>query len=74
MQPKGNSSEAVAGNYMLRYVFAALGSGVVLPAVESIGVGWFSTISVLFLLASGLCVWATSTIGAKWCEIFDTNE
>ncbi|KAJ5594856.1 uncharacterized protein N7459_001064 [Penicillium hispanicum] len=75
MQSKGRSAEVVAGNYMFRYVFAALGSGVVLPAVEAIGVGWFSTISALFLIASGLCVWATTIFGDKWrTQVDDRNQ
>jgi MFS family permease len=74
MQPKGRSAEAVAGNYMLRYVFAAVGSGVVLPAVQAIGVGWFSTVSAAFLFASGLGVWATSIFGTKWREHVNSND
>jgi len=74
MQSKGRSAEVVAGNYMFRYVFAALGSGLVLPAVEAIGVGWFSTISAAFLVAAGLCVWATTIFGDKWREQIDAKE
>lgn len=74
MQSKGRSAEVVAGNYMFRYVFAALGSGIVLPAVEAIGVGWFSTISALFLVASGLCVWATTIFGDKWRDQVDARN
>lgn len=40
---------------MVRYLFAALGTATVLPAVEAIGVGWFSTISAGFLaLGAGM--------------------
>ena len=74
MQSKGRSAEVVAGNYMFRYVFAALGSGVVLPAVEAIGAGWFSTISALFLIASGLCVWATTIFGDQWRTRVDDRK
>lgn len=66
MQSSGRSAEVVAGNYMFRYVFAALGSGLVLPAVERIGVGWFSTVSAAFLFISGCTVWLTTIMGAKW--------
>ncbi|KAJ5132819.1 hypothetical protein N7448_006977 [Penicillium atrosanguineum] len=74
MQAKGRSAEVVAGNYMFRYVFAALGSGLVLPAVEVIGVGWFSTISAVFLVAAGLCVWATTIFGDKWRDQIDAKD
>jgi hypothetical protein len=74
MQAKGRSAEVVAGNYMFRYVFAALGSGLVLPAVEKIGVGWFSTISAVFLVTAGLCVWATTIFGDKWRDQIDAKD
>ncbi len=63
---QSRSSEVVAGNYMVRYFFAALGTAVVLPAVEKIGVGWFSTISTLFMVASGGLTWLTIQMGEKW--------
>ncbi|KAJ5185325.1 hypothetical protein N7491_006804 [Penicillium cf. griseofulvum] len=66
MQSSGRSAEVVAGSYLLRYVFGALGSGLVLPAVEAMGVGWFSTISALFLVVSGGCVWLTTAFGDQW--------
>lgn len=74
MQSSGRSAEVVAGNYMFRYVFAAIGSGVVLPAVEAIGVGWFSTISALFLVVAGLCVWATTIFGDQWRKKVDAKN
>jgi hypothetical protein len=66
MQSSGRSAEVVAGSYLFRYVFGALGSGLVLPAVERMGVGWFSTISALFLIASGVGVWLTTIFGDQW--------
>lgn len=74
MQSTGRSAEVVAGNYMIRYVFAALGSGLVLPAVERIGVGWFSTISAVFLLLSGSAVWLTTLFGAQWRRLVDDRR
>jgi predicted MFS family arabinose efflux permease len=50
------SAEVIAGNYMVRYMFAALGTATVLPAIEAIGVGWFSTISAGFLALGALMV------------------
>jgi predicted MFS family arabinose efflux permease len=66
MQSKGRSAEVVAGNYMIRYFFAAAGSAVCLPAIEKIGVGWFSTISSAFLVCATGLVWLTTRYGAKW--------
>ncbi|KAJ5103624.1 hypothetical protein N7532_004153 [Penicillium argentinense] len=74
MSSSGRSAEVVAGNYMFRYVFAALGSGLVLPAVEAIGVGWFSTISALFLVVAGGLLWATTIYGDEWRINIDAKK
>ena len=71
MQSKGRSAEVVAGNYMIRYVFAAAGSAVCLPAIEKIGVGWFSTISAAFLVASVMSLWAVTIWGESWRKRVD---
>jgi hypothetical protein len=42
--------------------------------VEAIGVGWFSTISAVFLIVSGLCVWATTIFGDKWRNNVDERN
>lgn len=68
---QGHGSDVIAGNYFVRYLFACLGTAVVLPAVESIGVGWFSTISALFLIISALGTWATVVWGRGWREKVD---
>ena len=62
------SSETVAGNYVIRYVFAAAGSAACLPTIERIGVGWFSTISAAFLVVAALGTWVTAEHGWKWRE------
>jgi hypothetical protein len=69
-----NGAEVIAGNYMIRYLFAALGSATVLPAVEKIGVGWFSTISALFLVVSSLATWAAVLWGRGWREKIDQKR
>ncbi|KAK4940377.1 hypothetical protein LTR10_019483 [Elasticomyces elasticus] len=74
MQAKGMSAEVVAGNYMIRYLFAAAGSAVCLPAIEKIGVGWFSTISALFLVVSALSLWATTVWGEDWRRGVDRKK
>lgn len=71
---QGRSGEVVAGNYAIRYLFGALGTAVVLPAIDKIGVGWFSTISSLLLvLATGL-VYLTAVFGGKWREDIDEKK
>ena len=74
MQSKGRSAEVVASNYMLRYMFGAAGSAVVLPAVESIGVGWFSTISALFMAFCAGSVWLTTRFGEGWRKEVDERK
>jgi MFS family permease len=64
MQDKG--AEIIAGNYMVRYLFGALGTAVVLPAVEAIGVGWFSTISAAFMCVGALGIWIAIIWGPGW--------
>ncbi|KXT17287.1 hypothetical protein AC579_517 [Pseudocercospora musae] len=65
---QSRSSEVVAGNYFVRYLFGAAGSAAVLPIVEGIGVGWFSTISAVFVLIGASGTWATAVWGARWRE------
>lgn len=74
MQANGRSAEVVAGNYMFRYAFAALGTGVVLPAIQKMGVGWFNTVNAGFLILSGSGVWATAILGARWREGIDARK
>lgn len=74
MQPKGLSSESVSGNYMMRYLFAAIGSAVCLPAIEAISVGWFSTISAAFMLASAAAVYAVTIWGEDWRKAVDKKK
>lgn len=62
------SAEVVAGNYLIRYFFAAAGSAACLPIIQKIGVGWFSTISAAFLVLSAFGVWMTAKHGPSWRE------
>ena len=74
MQAKGMSAEVVAGNYMIRYVFGAAGSAVCLPAIEAIGVGWFSTISAVFLIVAAAGTWVTAEHGWKWRDAVGKHD
>jgi hypothetical protein len=44
------SVEVLGGNYLIRYLFAAAGSSLALPAIGGIGIGWFCTISAAFIV------------------------
>lgn len=50
----------------MRYMFAAAGSAACLPAVRAIGVGWFSTISAIFLIAGAAATYVTALYGKSW--------
>lgn len=68
------SGEVVAGNYVIRYIFACAGTAAVLPGIQAIGVGWFSTISVFFLLIGVLCTLATIKRGRAWRQVIDAKK
>ncbi|KAK1590266.1 major facilitator superfamily transporter [Colletotrichum navitas] len=53
---RDRAAEVMAGNYFIRYTFAAIATAVALPGIDGIGVGWFSTMSALFVAASSVAV------------------
>lgn len=71
---QNQSAEVVAGNYLMRYFFAAAGTASVLPAVEAIGVGWFSTVSAAFLVLSGLGLCCAVRWGKGWRDAVDVRR
>ncbi|KAH7073949.1 major facilitator superfamily domain-containing protein [Paraphoma chrysanthemicola] len=71
---QSRSAEVVAGNYFMRYMFAAAGSAACLPAVRAVGVGWFSTISALFLVAGAAGTYITALYGKTWREAIDEKK
>ncbi|CAJ0539963.1 Ff.00g073140.m01.CDS01 [Fusarium sp. VM40] len=64
----GQGAEVAATNFFARYLVGCLASAVVLPAVEVIGIGWFTTISAMFLFLSALATMATVQWGKGWRE------
>ncbi|KAI1638965.1 major facilitator superfamily domain-containing protein [Biscogniauxia mediterranea] len=70
----GRAAEVIAGNYAIRYLFACAGTAVVLPAIEAIGIGWFSTLSVAFLLAGTAGTAVTIRWGRGWREHRDARR
>jgi MFS family permease len=59
------SAELIAGNFFIRYIFGAVASATAIPAAESIGVGWFNTISGILVLLGGVGIWAA----ARWWRV-----
>jgi multidrug resistance protein len=74
MQAKGLSAEVIAGNYMIRYVFAAAGSALCLPGVQGIGVGWFTSIGCLFMTVTAVGTWVTAVLGEGWRKNVDRKK
>lgn len=58
----------------MRYMFAATASAVCLPGVRAIGVGWFSTISALFLVAGAAATHVTAVYGKQWRVTTDEKK
>ena len=63
-----------AGNYLMRYLFSAVGTAVVLPAVNKIGIAWFSTMSAAFLFLAAIGVYCTILWGQGWRERVDERK
>ncbi|KAL4803107.1 major facilitator superfamily domain-containing protein [Aspergillus unguis] len=57
------SAELIAGNFFIRYIFGAVASASAIPATESIGVGWYSTISALLLVVGGSGLFVVASRG-----------
>ncbi|KAI1105343.1 MFS general substrate transporter [Jackrogersella minutella] len=70
----GRGAEVIAGNYAIRYLFACAGTAVVLPAISAMGVGWFSTISALFVFSGTICAWVSIRWGQKWRRNVDARR
>lgn len=70
----GQGAEVTAANYFVRYLAGCLGTAVVLPAIEGVGVGWFQTISALFLVASTVGVMAAIRWGEGWRKGADAKK
>jgi hypothetical protein len=64
----GQGAEVAATNFFARYLVGCAASAVVLPAVEAVGIGWFSTISAAYLVVSALATMAAIRWGKAWRE------
>ncbi|KAH7326289.1 major facilitator superfamily domain-containing protein [Stachybotrys elegans] len=70
----GLGAEVTAANFFVRYLAGCLGTAVVLPAIQGIGVGWFSTISTMLLVAGAVAVAASIRWGKEWREGIDAKR
>ncbi|KAJ8124152.1 hypothetical protein ONZ43_g55 [Nemania bipapillata] len=70
----GRGAEVIAGNYAMRYLFGCLATAIVLPAIQTIGVGWFSTITTFFLLGGTLCTYLSIRYGKQWRDDIDAKH
>jgi MFS family permease len=64
----GRGAEVAAANYCVRYLAGCLGTAVVLPIINAVGVGWFSTISSLLCVISLAGVIIAIRRGNDWAE------
>ncbi|KAH6985789.1 major facilitator superfamily domain-containing protein [Ilyonectria sp. MPI-CAGE-AT-0026] len=64
----GHGAEVAATNFFVRYLMGCVASAVVLPAVQSIGIGWFSTVTAAYMVASALGTVAAIRWGKGWRE------
>ncbi|CBX90495.1 hypothetical protein LEMA_P066210.1 [Plenodomus lingam JN3] len=71
---QGRSAEVISGNYFMRYMFGAAGSAACLPCIRAIGVGWFSTISAMFLVAGATGTYVTACYGKQWRVAIDDKK
>lgn len=70
----GRGAEVTAANYFVRYLAGCVGTAVVLPAIDGIGVGWFETLSTALMVLSTLGVMATIRWGKGWRESIDAKK
>ncbi|GAB1315056.1 Major facilitator superfamily (MFS) profile domain-containing protein [Madurella fahalii] len=68
---QGRGAEVIAGNFFVRYLFACAATACALPAIETIGVGWFSTIAAVFLAVATGGIMATISCGKSWRDRVD---
>ncbi|KAK7419882.1 hypothetical protein QQX98_003069 [Neonectria punicea] len=64
----GQGAEVAATNFFMRYLMGCVASAVVLPAVQTIGIGWFTTVTAAYMMASALGTMAAIRWGKGWRE------
>jgi hypothetical protein len=71
---EGRNAEGTAGSFQLRYVFAAVASAAVLPAIRVLGVGGFSTLSAGLGMLFAAGVWLVVKHGEGWRKRIDAKR
>lgn len=71
---QGRGAEVIAGSYFVRYLFACAATACALPAIETIGVGWFSIITAVFLAVATGGIMATIWWGRSWRDKVDRRR
>lgn len=70
----GRGAEVAAANFFVRYLAGCLGTAVVLPIVQAVGVGWFSTISSALLVVSAVGMMFAIRRGDEWTRALKQPE
>ncbi|KAI5310306.1 hypothetical protein KEM55_008730 [Ascosphaera atra] len=66
LQEQGRTADALSCNYFPRYIAAAVGTAVVIPAVQGIGLGWFCVITAAILVVTTFSVLLAIWKGEAW--------
>lgn len=70
----GRGADVAAANFFVRYLAGCIGTAVVLPAIQGVGVGWFSTLSAALMALSGLGLLAAIKFGQGWQKKVKARE
>lgn len=70
----GYSSEVIGANYSMRYLFATVSTAVVLPAIQHMGVGGYSTLSSVLILGAMAGTLITVRYGKSMREAVDERR
>ncbi|KAI9168013.1 putative mfs protein [Paramyrothecium foliicola] len=64
-------AQVIASKYLFQYSLSAVGSGVMVPLIDAIGIGPAQTLGVAFVIVAGFLTWITAKYGLKmqhWVE------
>jgi hypothetical protein len=70
---QSRAAETLGGNFMVKFWFGAVGSAAVIPTVEAIGVGGFSTISAGLMVLGAGTAYMAARWGPKWRAATDAK-
>ncbi|KAI6782045.1 transporter-like protein [Emericellopsis cladophorae] len=70
----GQGADVAAANFFLRYLAGCLASAVVLPIIQAVGVGWFSTISAGLMVVSAGGMMLAIRRGDSWTRTLEVGQ